>query len=92
MVRQAGGEVRFRCQMTDIEVNGQGDGRHVSAVTLQTTDPKTGLLREERIACDNVVLACGHSARDTFVMLSGRGVTLERKTFAMGVRIEHLQR
>ena len=91
-IREAGGEVRFRCQMTDVEIAGASDGRHVDAVVLQTCDPQTGLVREERVACDNVVLACGHSARDTFGMLVSRGVPLERKTFAMGVRIEHLQR
>ena len=41
---------------------------------------------------DAVVLAIGHSARDTFYELLSEGVTMERKAFAMGVRIEHLQR
>jgi uncharacterized FAD-dependent dehydrogenase len=45
----------------------------------------------ERIAADHVVLAIGHSARDTFEMLSDRGVHLEAKPFSIGVRIEHPQ-
>ncbi|MFR2950279.1 MAG: FAD-dependent protein, partial [Collinsella intestinalis] len=45
----------------------------------------------ETIAATHVVLACGHSARDVFEMLAGLGIKLQRKTFAMGVRIEHLQ-
>ena len=45
----------------------------------------------EHIPARAVILACGHSARDVFALLKHRGVALERKTFAMGVRIEHLQ-
>ena len=45
----------------------------------------------EHIPARAVILACGHSARDVFALLRHRGVALERKTFAMGVRIEHLQ-
>ena len=85
-IEEAGGEVRTRCRMSDLDVT---DGR-VRGATLITTDPD-GSEREERIAADCVVLACGHSARDVFELLRERGVTMERKTFAMGVRIEHLQ-
>jgi uncharacterized FAD-dependent dehydrogenase len=63
----------------------------VSGVTLERRDPQTGIVVEERVPADNVVLACGHSARDVFSMLAKTGIRLERKTFAMGVRIEHLQ-
>lgn len=86
-IREAGGEVRFRCRMTDIGVSA---GR-VTSVTLLTHDEQSGDEREEKIAADNVVIACGHSARDVFELLRDRKVDLERKTFAMGVRIEHLQ-
>ena len=85
-IEEAGGEVRTRCRMSDVDVTG---GR-VRSVTLVTTGPD-GTEREERVATDCVVLACGHSARDVFELLRKRGVTMERKTFAMGVRIEHLQ-
>ncbi|MBE5023778.1 FAD-binding protein [Olsenella sp. DSM 107455] len=85
-IEAAGGEVRTRCRMTDLEV---ADGA-VRGVTLATR-ADDGTEREERVAASCVVLACGHSARDVFELLRERGVALERKTFAMGVRIEHLQ-
>ena len=87
MIEEAGGSVRCRCRLVDLDVSG---GR-VRAVTLRSEDPGTGIVTEERVPCSRVVLACGHSARDIFELLSQRGVPMERKTFAMGVRIEHLQ-
>ena len=72
-----GGEVRFSARLTDI---GLRDGR-LNAVYVNG-------VREE---ADALVLAIGHSARDTFEMLLGRGVRMEQKEFAAGVRVEHLQ-
>ena len=73
-----GGEVRFNTCVTDIRSeNGQ--------VCAVVTD------HGEQIPCDHVVLAIGHSARDTFTMLHAQGIAMERKPFAMGVRIEHKQ-
>ena len=80
-IRELGGEVRFRCRMTRVE---RAAGR-VRGVVVESDG------REERIAADRVVLACGHSARDVFSMLADGGFELARKTFAMGVRIEHRQ-
>ncbi|MBO5868786.1 MAG: hypothetical protein J6Q54_07760, partial [Oscillospiraceae bacterium] len=72
-----GGEVRFRAQVTDvIAENGK-------IVAVQ--------VGEDRIACSRVILAIGHSARDTFEMLAAKGIAMEPKPFSMGVRIEHLQ-
>jgi uncharacterized protein len=85
-IEEAGGEVRTRCRMTGIDV---ADGR-VTGVTL-LSQGEDGAEREERVAASDVVLATGHSARDVFEMLRDRDVAMERKTFAMGVRIEHLQ-
>lgn len=85
-IEDAGGEVRCRCRMTDLEVAG-GEVRSVTLVPTGADGPG----REERVAASCVVLACGHSARDVFELLRERGVPMERKTFAMGVRIEHLQ-
>jgi uncharacterized FAD-dependent dehydrogenase len=82
-----GGEVRFGTRLTGISTS-EGS---VSGVTLERRDPQTGIVVEEHVPADNVVLACGHSARDVFSMLVETGIRLERKTFAMGVRIEHLQ-
>ena len=85
-IEAAGGEVRTRCRMVDLEVSGGA----VRSVTLATT-AEDGTVREERVAASDVVVACGHSARDVFELLRERGAAMERKTFAMGVRIEHLQ-
>jgi hypothetical protein len=74
-----GGEVHFESQVTDIHIE---DGR-VSAVTING---------EKRIAADILVLAPGHSARDTFYMLDGHGVPMEAKPFAVGFRVQHPQR
>ena len=89
LVRQielAGGEVRCRCRMADLRI----EGGRVRGVTLVSRG-QDGTEREERLDAGCVVLACGHSARDVYELLLARGVPLERKTFAMGVRIEHLQ-
>ncbi len=76
-----GGEIRFGCKVSDIEVDGT-DGRQVRAVHLAGG---------ERIAARHVVLAVGHSARDTFSLLHQRGVYMEAKPFSIGFRIEHPQ-
>ena len=75
---ELGGDVRFNACVTDIcSENGS-----ITAVMLEDG---------ERIPCEHLVLAVGHSARDTFEMLHERGIPMERKPFAMGVRIEHPQ-
>ena len=86
-IEAAGGEVRCRCCMTGIQIAG---GR-VTGVELLSRDPETGAEREEHVPTGQLVLACGHSARDVYQLLDELGVGLERKPFAMGVRIEHLQ-
>ena len=73
-----GGEVRFNAQVTGIL---QNDG-HITGVEING---------EEILACDRVILAIGHSARDTFSYLYEQGISMEAKPFAMGVRIEHPQ-
>jgi hypothetical protein len=77
-----GGAVRFRTRLTGIE---RADGA-VSAVHVETPAGR------ETIPCRELILAVGHSARDTFAWLHAMGIAMERKPFAMGVRIEHLQR
>ncbi len=72
-----GGEVRFHAKVEDIRVT---DGA-LSHLKINGT-------WEE---CREVVLAVGHSARDTFEALLSRGVKMEQKEFAVGVRVEHLQ-
>ena len=87
-IGELGGEVRFSTRMVDLDTQ----GGCVRSITLRQKGSDSGLVIEERLPAANVVVACGHSARDVFELLHRRGVSLERKTFAMGVRIEHLQR
>lgn len=82
-IRACGGEVRFRTKLVDIERKPDGAVAGISTACDG---------REEHIACDHLVLACGHSARDVFELLHRRGFAMARKTFAMGARIEHLQK
>ena len=77
-IQALGGEMRFRSRVEDILVE---EGR-VRGVMLEDG---------ETIAATHVVLAVGHSARDTFRMLRRRGVFIEAKPFSIGVRIEHPQ-
>lgn len=77
-IESLGGEIRFQSKVTDLEIeHGQ-----VRGVVLASG---------EHIAADHVILALGHSARDTFRMLYERGVHMEAKPFSIGVRIEHPQ-
>ena len=76
-----GGTVVFEAAFTGFEKN---DDR-IKAVIYEKNNTKN------RIETDNVILAIGHSARDTFKMLLENNIIMEQKAFAMGVRIEHLQ-
>ena len=80
-----GGEVRFESRVDDIEIEEDGPDTTSGRVTGVV------LASGERIACDHVILAVGHSARDTVNMLHTRGVFLEAKPFSIGFRIEHPQ-
>ncbi|WP_049721748.1 NAD(P)/FAD-dependent oxidoreductase [Gilvimarinus polysaccharolyticus] len=78
-----GGEVRFESKVATLDVvDNNGQGKRVSGVTLANGG---------QIKSRYVVLAVGHSARDTFRMLHDVGVYLEAKPFAIGFRIEHPQ-
>ena len=77
-----GGEVRFETALTSLVIR---DGQLTAAVA-------EGPCGREEIPCRQLVLAVGHSARDTFEMLEKRTVPMDRKVFSMGARIEHLQR
>ena len=78
-IERLGGEIRFQNRVESIEI----ENRKVRGVTLASG---------EFIASEHVVLAVGHSARDTFQMLLERGVYIEAKPFSIGFRIEHPQR
>jgi hypothetical protein len=77
-IRAAGGEVRFGARVVDFLLR---DGSMRGVV----------LASGEEIAGERLILATGHSARDVFALLSRKGITIERKDFALGVRIEHPQ-
>ncbi|CAN7322815.1 NAD(P)/FAD-dependent oxidoreductase [Duganella sp. LjRoot269] len=85
-IEQMGGEYRFESKVVDIEIEqlsgSNRDGGQVRGVTLASG---------EKIATNHVVLAIGHSARDTFQMLYERGVYIEAKPFSVGFRVEHPQ-
>lgn len=78
-----GGEIRFESRVDDIEIAPDANGQsQVQALILASG---------ERIAANHVVLAVGHSARDTFEMIHKRGIFIEAKPFSIGFRIEHPQ-
>ena len=81
-ITACGGEVLFGAKMTEILT----DAGAVCGVRYETAEG------EKTIPCDQLVLALGHSARDTFRMLASLGVPMQPKAFSMGVRIEHLQK
>lgn len=74
---ELGGEVHFNTKLDSVNIkNGK-----ITSVTLNSQETKA----------ETVVLAIGHSSRDTFEMASDKGIYLEPKAFSVGVRIEHLQ-
>ncbi len=82
-----GGEVRFEQRVVDIDIEASTKGRRVTGLHIE--DRNTGL--RSHLAARHVVLALGHSSRDTFTLLYERGVFMEAKAFSIGVRIEHPQ-
>ena len=81
-IQQAGGEIRFETRVTDFLMQEiKGEKRMVGVITQNG----------EEILGESVILATGHSARDIFEICRQRGVLLEAKPFAMGVRVEHPQ-
>ena len=81
-IRSLGGEIRFQARIEDFEIEESAGKRRLRGLVLAGG---------ERIAADHVVLAVGHSARDTFQALHDRGIYVEPKPFSIGLRIEHPQ-
>ena len=77
-IRRYGGEVRFGAYVTDFIL----EKGHIKGVVIN---------EEEELMSPNVILATGHSARDIYKLLDRRGIQIEAKPFALGVRIEHPQ-
>lgn len=80
-VLELGGEIRFDTRLAGLEI----ENGALRAVYTQSRSEK------ERIETDSLILAIGHSARDTFEMLESSGVPMQPKPFSMGVRIEQRQ-
>ncbi len=77
-IRACGGQVLFNSRLTDLIV----EGDTLRGIVLNN---------KERIKTNALVLATGHSARDVFIMLHEKGIAIEAKPFALGVRVEHPQ-
>lgn len=83
VIEGLGGEIRFSQRVDDLLIDVDAAGvRHLRGVVLASG---------ETLRADHVVMALGHSARDTFAMLHARGVYMEAKPFSIGFRIEHPQ-
>ncbi|WP_232496120.1 NAD(P)/FAD-dependent oxidoreductase [Novosphingobium kaempferiae] len=81
-IEQLGGEYRFGTRVDDFEIVEEAGERRLKGLHLSTG---------EFLPAEHVIMAVGHSARDTFEVLLNRGVSIEAKPFAIGVRIEHPQ-
>tara|TARA_B100000809_G_scaffold126357_1_gene124581 strand:+ start:8945 stop:10492 length:1548 start_codon:yes stop_codon:yes gene_type:complete len=77
-ILEHGGEIRFDTKLTDIIIT----DNQVEGIITQD---------DEQILSKNVILATGHSARDIFYLLNDKGIAIEKKPFALGVRVEHPQ-
>ena len=82
-IESLGGEVRFKTRLSDLIIG--ADGKLLGVVTQSDRG-------REELPAEALVLATGHSARDTLEMLEQRGASLVQKAFSIGVRIEHDQR
>lgn len=78
-IKSQGGTIRYETQVTDFRVEA---GKGLTAVELN---------HKEWVSTNAVILACGHSARDTYATLLKRNIHMEAKSFAIGVRVEHKQ-
>ena len=88
-IARLGGKIHFNTALEDVEIK---DGR-ICAIKLRDVSSVSQALNSATRwqKCEALVLATGHSARGIYELLAARGVTLESKAFAMGVRVEHPQ-
>ncbi|WP_407449920.1 NAD(P)/FAD-dependent oxidoreductase [Fibrobacter sp.] len=92
-IARLGGKIHFSTALEDIEIK---DGRIATiqlknVITSEAKQSNAGAAIPHWQPCEALVLAVGHSARSIYEMLHARGVALESKAFAMGVRVEHPQ-
>ena len=83
-IKRLGGEVCFNTLVSDLTI----ENNRITAVSVKNLKEKK---ETERISCEAVVFAPGHSARDTFRWLHEKHISMQQKPFSVGVRIEHPQ-
>ncbi len=95
-IRDCGGEVRFNSKLVDLELE-PGNGK-IKKLKIEQFSEDAQLLNVSESAattyweaCEHLILATGHSARDIFELLADKGIVIESKPFALGVRLEHPQ-
>ena len=88
-IERLGGEVRFGVRLDSLNIKNTGNGDSKKLESINVTDRFLG--KAEVIECDRLILAIGHSARDTFLSLNESGVMMQPKSFAIGVGVEHSQ-
>ena len=90
-IESLGGEYRFSTKLIKVNYEkSDSENKKIKSILVENVESSDENKTYE-IPANIVVLAIGHSARDTFFMLNEENVTMERKTFSVGVRIEHLQ-
>lgn len=77
-----GGEILFQSKLSDLDFSEEKGIKRIQGITVNG---------DRKIRTEALILAIGHSARDTFRFLNERGIAMERKPFSIGVRIEHPQ-
>lgn len=88
-ILQLGGEIHFNTRLTSIVIE-KGKIKAVKVESICSEKDCSG--ENSEIACNDVILAIGHSARDTFEMLHAQNIEMTAKSFAVGLRIEHPQK
>lgn len=86
-IERLGGEVRFGVRLDSINTEKENETQKI--VSINVTDRESS--QKQEIKCEKLILAIGHSARDTFISLHESDVEMQQKSFAIGVRVEHLQ-
>lgn len=86
-IERLGGEVRFGVRLDSINTEKENETQKI--VSVNVTDMESS--QKQEIKCEKLILAIGHSARDTFISLHESDVEMQQKSFAIGVRVEHLQ-
>lgn len=87
-IERLGGEVRFGVRLDSINTEKENETQKI--VSINVTDRESS--QKQEIKCEKLILAIGHSARDTFISLHESDVEMQQKSFAIGVRVEHLQK